>query len=555
MYKLLLSSRYLRTRFIALASILSVMLGVATMIVVNSVMTGFSMQMRERIHGILADVMIETSSADGEDHPEHYIRAIQDAAGQHIEAITPTVEVYGMMSFSFYGMDFNRPVTLIGIDPHGKDMVSPLKEYLRSRQTRHEGETVVGPERAVDDPLDWSLSEPAKKYRESWAPFERSRQEMAASSEELDGPKVVMASAESNSSTAVEQGEDSPFGPADGMVDPFGSAAGGAGAVQDANELQPARLFVGEGLFSFLENGEDGKPIQKFVVLPGQDVNITTVKQGKPEPVSFKATVVDLFKSGMSEYDSTLVFCSLEHLQKFRGMMSPPEKPGAGATQAEIEKWMAAMSGWQNNENLDWRNGKFTTLQIKLKNPRMAGTVVDLLRRCRDLEFHRFQVKTWEQKQGPLLEAVEVESAILNVLLFLIITVAGFGILAIFYMIVVEKTRDIGILKALGASSRGVMSIFLGYGLALGLVGSGVGVGIGLLFVHYINEIEHVISWILGRKVFDENIYYFHEIPTVVQPGMVAWVALGAVVIAVLASVLPARRASSLHPVRALRFE
>ncbi|QDT55284.1 Lipoprotein-releasing system transmembrane protein LolE [Caulifigura coniformis] len=552
MYKLLLSSRYLRTRFIALASIVSVMLGVATMIVVNSVMTGFSMQMRERIHGILADVMIETQSADGEDHPEHYIRAIEDAAGQYIEAITPTVEVYGMMTFHFMGMPFNRPVTLIGIDPHGKDLVSPLKEYLRSRQTRHEGETLVGPERPVDEPLDWSLSEPARKYRENWAPYERNRQEMAAMEGELAAPNVVMASADSNSSTAVEPADVSPFGPVDGMVDPFGESSGTS---PDSTAPQPARLFVGEGLFSFLETGEDGKPVQKFVVLPGEDVSITTVKQGKPEPVSFKATVVDLFKSGMSEYDSTLVFCSLEHLQKFRGMMSPPEKPGAGATQPQIEKWMAAMNGWQSNENLDWRNGKFTTLQIKLKDPRTAGTVVDLLRRCRDLEFHRFQVKTWEQKQGPLLEAVEVESAILNVLLFLIITVAGFGILAIFYMIVVEKTRDIGILKALGASSRGVMSIFLGYGLALGIVGSGVGVGIGLLFVHYINEIEHVISWILGRKVFDENIYYFHEIPTVVQPGMVAWVALGAVVIAVLASVLPARRASSLHPVRALRFE
>jgi lipoprotein-releasing system permease protein len=236
-------------------------------------------------------------------------------------------------------------------------------------------------------------------------------------------------------------------------------------------------------------------------------------------------------------------------------MMSPPPRPPAGASQAAMTRWFTAMEGWQKNENLDWRNGKFTTLQIKLKDPATAGTVVDLLRKSPDLPFHRFQVKTWEQKQGPLLEAVEVESAILNVLLFLIITVAGFGILAIFYMIVVEKTRDIGILKALGASSKGVMSIFLGYGLALGLVGSGVGVGIGLLFVHYINEIERVISWILGRKVFDENIYYFHEIPTVVQPAMVAWVAFGAVVIAVLASVLPARRASALHPVRALRFE
>ena len=64
---------------------------------------------------------------------------------------------------------------------------------------------------------------------------------------------------------------------------------------------------------------------------------------------------------------------------------------------------------------------------------------------------------------------------------------AGFGILAIFFMIVVEKTRDIGILKSLGASGRGVMGIFLTYGLSLGLVGSGVGLLIGLSFVHYIN--------------------------------------------------------------------
>ena len=96
-----------------------------------------------------------------------------------------------------------------------------------------------------------------------------------------------------------------------------------------------------------------------------------------------------------------------------------------------------------------------------------------------DLRPRFFLVSTWEQKQGPLLQAVEVEAAILNVLLFLIIAVAGFGILAIFFMIVVEKTRDIGILKSLGASSRGVMSIFVSYGLSLGMVGSGVGVAEG----------------------------------------------------------------------------
>jgi lipoprotein-releasing system permease protein len=144
---------------------------------------------------------------------------------------------------------------------------------------------------------------------------------------------------------------------------------------------------------------------------------------------------------------------------------------------------------------------------------------------------------------------------ILNVLLFLIIAVAGFGILAIFYMIVVEKTRDIGILTSLGASSRGVMTIFLSYGVSLGVVGAGVGVVVGLLFVRYINEIERTLTWVTGRKVFDETIYYFPSIPTKIHPLMVFWVAVGAVTIAVLASVLPARRAAGLHPVRALRSE
>jgi lipoprotein-releasing system permease protein len=166
-----------------------------------------------------------------------------------------------------------------------------------------------------------------------------------------------------------------------------------------------------------------------------------------------------------------------------------------------------------------------------------------------------YSVRTWEEKQGPLLAAVAVESAILNVLLFLIIAVAGFGILAIFYMIVVEKTRDIGILKALGASSNGIAVIFVSYGLGLGIVGAGTGTLVGLLFVWNINTIEHWLNKITGVEVFDHRIYYFPEIPTHVEPLMVVWVALGAMLIAVLASVLPARRASRLHPVRALRYE
>src|SRR6202790_4552416 len=111
-----------------------------------------------------------------------------------------------------------------------------------------------------------------------------------------------------------------------------------------------------------------------------------------------------------------------------------------------------------------------------------------------------------------------METAILNVLLFLIIAVAGFGILAIFFMIVVEKTRDIGILKSLGASGRGIMGIFPGYGLSLGLVGSGAGMVLGLLFVIYINSIADLLGKLTGHQVFDPNIYYFYRIPTIIDP-------------------------------------
>jgi lipoprotein-releasing system permease protein len=122
-------------------------------------------------------------------------------------------------------------------------------------------------------------------------------------------------------------------------------------------------------------------------------------------------------------------------------------------------------------------------------------------------------------------------------------------------MIVVEKTKDIGVLKALGASSRGVMSIFLSYGLSLGAVGSGVGVIGGLLFVTYINEIAKVIELITGHEVFDPTVYYFQRIPTIIDPLTIVGVVVGAMLIAVLASVLPALRAARLHPVQALRYE
>jgi lipoprotein-releasing system permease protein len=517
MYKLLLCSRYLRTRYIALASIISVTLGVATMIVVNSVMAGFGTEMKDRIKGILADVVVETNTLDGVSDYAAHKALIDKVAGQYIQGMTATVEIYGMLSFQYAGQWITRPVTLIGIDPQSKAEVGPLVDYLQSYHPEREGSQIIAPaERPREQPPGWELTASAAKYRREWSERQRWFLEQLRRERELH--------------QGLNEQDGEPDAAEATPVDPFADPALNAPAVAadeaDPSRLLPGRLYIGLGLVSFLfEDQETGKPRTMMMARPGDDVKISTVTAGRPpEPAHFNATIVDVFKSGMSEYDSSLVFCNLEYLQQIRGMIDPATGERA-----------------------------ITSIQIKLKDYQHADEVVERLKAA--FPPGMYSVRTWEQKQGPLLAAVEVESAILNVLLFLIITVAGFGILAIFFMIVVEKTRDIGILKALGASSRGVMAIFLSYGLSLGMVGSGAGAITGLLFVHYINEIEAGITWLTGHKVFDERIYYFPNIPTDVNPMMVLWVACGAMLIAVLASILPARRAAALQPVRALRYE
>src|SRR5262249_16493220 len=117
MYKLLLCLRYLRTRWIALASIVSVTLGVATMIVVNSVMAGFTREMQDRIKGILSDISFESKSLSGMPDPADHMRRIEAAAGPYIDSMTAGVHVPAMFSFEINGESINRPVQLVGCDP------------------------------------------------------------------------------------------------------------------------------------------------------------------------------------------------------------------------------------------------------------------------------------------------------------------------------------------------------------------------------------------------------------------------------------------------------
>jgi lipoprotein-releasing system permease protein len=480
-YKALLCWRYLLTRYLALACIISVMLGVATLIVVNSVMSGFSTKLRERLHQLLSEVVIESFGMEGFDDPEGKMAMIRNDAflGPRVEAMSATMEVFAMLQYQTgSGRVINRPVKLIGVDAATRSKIGGFHEHLEFQKDR----AVPGfdvPKTIIDE----------FERRTQWNHLlEKERQRR----------------------DAIVDPDNPPLMPTPLVASP------------------PQAAIVGHLIATYrMTDPDTGKMEERVSLPPGAAITLTTVSaQSKATiggetltAVSDQFVVTDYFKSEMSEYDSNYIFVDLHYLQHLR-----------------------------TAEN------RVTSIQVKLKN--YDGDSKEVVKQLRQMfASDGIRVETWEDKQGPLLAAITIEKNLLNILLFLIVAVAGFGILAIFSMIVSEKTRDIGILKALGAPSGGIMQIFLGYGLLLGVVGCALGSGAGLWLTSNINWVENRLADVTGHHVFNPQIYYFSEIPTDIQAPAVLIVNLGAIAVAVLFSILPALRAARLQPVHALRYE
>ena len=582
MYKLLLSWRYLKTRFIALASIVSVTLGVATLIVVNSVMAGFVDQMKNRLHGILSDVEISAQLLGEIKYPDQHVALIKETIGDDLEEVTCVVRTPSLLTFDFNGKPWTQQVMLLGIDDETFGKVTDFEPYLTNEIKRtkfnfeleEEGydEKFKGyagwPYRREKVEMHRHIEELSQQYREQTydvaaaaymrdaieevtpvapttaqqpAAQKTTRNQTSSNFKFAPLPDVlpdidtVFAADESESvELQSELASDDPNAPPKTMkLSPFDPHAKYRPELSEEDLFDPMRdqhtgIILGLAISARKMKLKNGELTDAYMVRPGDDANVMLTTIGlSPRPVIENCTIVDFYSSNMHEYDSNFAFMPISALQKLRGMVDP-------------------MTG----------DGSVSTIQIKLKEGADLNAVRDkLIEVFPPTYYSDLDIRTWQDTQRPLLSAVKMELTILNILLFLIIAVAGFGILATFYMIVVEKTKDIGILKALGAPSRGVMSIFLGYGMSLGMVGTGVGIIIGLLFVRYINQIADLVAIITGQEVFDPTIYYFSEIPTIINPVTVIWVAIGAIAIAVLASVLPALRAARLHPVEALRYE
>ena len=191
-------------------------------------------------------------------------------------------------------------------------------------------------------------------------------------------------------------------------------------------------------------------------------------------------------------------------------------------------------------------------LQIMLHDPYQAELARVELQRALGLDF---VVRTWMDDNSGILSALLVEKNVMFYLLFFIMIVAAFGITSAQITFVMQKTREIGVLKALGATNGQVRWLFLSQSLIVGVLGVIAGFSLGLLALRFRNEFLDFMNKAFGFELFPANIYAFDRLPALIVPGDLAVICGGSLFICLLAGLLPAWNAGRLQPVEALRHE
>jgi lipoprotein-releasing system permease protein len=205
----------------------------------------------------------------------------------------------------------------------------------------------------------------------------------------------------------------------------------------------------------------------------------------------------------------------------------------------------------QNAQHLYQLPGKVHGLLVMLRDPYLASQVREELYRSLGPDF---RISLWSD-DNTFLSAVAVEKNVMFFILFFIVIVAAFSIMNSQITFVVQKTREIGVLKALGAARGQIMWLFLGQSMVVGAVGVLSGLGLGVLALAYRNEFLHFLRSTTGLQIFPAEIYGFSELPALTHPADVVVICVVATIICGLAGLVPAWNAGRLRPVEALRHE
>ena len=191
-------------------------------------------------------------------------------------------------------------------------------------------------------------------------------------------------------------------------------------------------------------------------------------------------------------------------------------------------------------------------ISVRTVDPDRAPEIRDDLRKRVPEEL---SCVTWMDMNRQLFDAIAMERHVMFFLLMFIILVAAFGIMNTLITVTVQKTREIGVLKALGARTWQVISIFLIQGMVVGVIGVACGLVLGMSLIRWRNEVSAWLSDVLHVEIFPRSVYQFSEIPAEVVPSDVVLICVSAFLICSLAALIPAWIASRLDPVKALRYE
>ncbi len=228
-------------------------------------------------------------------------------------------------------------------------------------------------------------------------------------------------------------------------------------------------------------------------------------------------TVGGVFSVGMSEYDQAFAYMPLEQAQLFFG-----------------------------------KEGTVDVLEVKLDDPDAAAGLKPAIRQAAG---QGASVSDWTEKNQSFFNALQVERTVMRFILFCIVVIAAINIVSGLIMLVKNKSRDIGILRTMGATKNSILRIFFMAGASIGVAGTLAGLILGVLFCLNIQSIQQFVEWVTGTSVFNADVYFLTHIPARIEWGEVALIVGVSLLVSFIATLPPALRAASLDPVEALRYE